>query len=180
MPKIITRAEAKALGLKRYFTGVPCPHGHVCQRLVSEAKCIDCSNQKRTRNLRRQWARDPALMRERKRERWRAAHPKAARPKAAHPKKRSNGPLGRARSLELKRIWQRHARVANIEAERERERKSKATYRFMQSILLKMGLIKKEDTEAEQRGLVVAYAKLGLINREEIEVWLNTKKLKKA
>lgn len=41
MPQIISRAEAKALGLKRYFTGNPCKHGHVAIRLVA-GDCIEC------------------------------------------------------------------------------------------------------------------------------------------
>ncbi len=38
---IVTRAEASALGLKRYFTGRPCKHGHVSQRYLSGA-CAEC------------------------------------------------------------------------------------------------------------------------------------------
>jgi hypothetical protein len=41
--KVIARAEAKALGLKRYFTGEPCKRGHVVERFVSGAKCSECS-----------------------------------------------------------------------------------------------------------------------------------------
>jgi hypothetical protein len=39
--KIITRSEARALGLKRYFTGKPCKHGHVAERNVS-GNCTEC------------------------------------------------------------------------------------------------------------------------------------------
>lgn len=39
----MTRAEAKAAGVKRYFTGKPCKHGHVAERLVSSFECLDCS-----------------------------------------------------------------------------------------------------------------------------------------
>jgi hypothetical protein len=39
---IITRAEAKARGLKRYFTGKPCgSRGHVAERYISGA-CVTC------------------------------------------------------------------------------------------------------------------------------------------
>ena len=41
--EIISRAEAKAKGLKRYFTGVPCKHGHVDERLVSVGSCCECN-----------------------------------------------------------------------------------------------------------------------------------------
>lgn len=39
--KVITRAQAKALGLSRYFTGKPCKHGHVAERRI-EGKCVEC------------------------------------------------------------------------------------------------------------------------------------------
>jgi len=48
---IITRAEAKARGLTRYFTGKPCPHGHVVERITNEAKCSKCELE-RTRKYR--------------------------------------------------------------------------------------------------------------------------------
>lgn len=39
---IITRTEAQAQGLKRYFTGKPCKHGHVAERLASNNRCCEC------------------------------------------------------------------------------------------------------------------------------------------
>lgn len=42
-PKIISRTEAKAKGLKRYYTGKPCEQGHVVHRFVSTNKCVECS-----------------------------------------------------------------------------------------------------------------------------------------
>lgn len=36
-----TRAEAKAAGAKRYFTGVPCANGHLSERYVGGA-CVAC------------------------------------------------------------------------------------------------------------------------------------------
>ena len=41
-PSIIGRDEAKALGLKRFFTGEPCKHGHVAERIVSSHRCTEC------------------------------------------------------------------------------------------------------------------------------------------
>ena len=40
--KIVTRATAIALGLKRYFSGKPCMNGHVAERLVSNSSCVEC------------------------------------------------------------------------------------------------------------------------------------------
>jgi len=40
--KIVSRKEAKAKGLKRYFTGVPCYRGHIVERITGGRGCIDC------------------------------------------------------------------------------------------------------------------------------------------
>ena len=39
---IITQAQAKAEGLKFYFTGKPCKHGHVAKRYTSGGACEPC------------------------------------------------------------------------------------------------------------------------------------------
>lgn len=42
---IITKASAIEQGLKRYFTGVPCIHGHISQRLTARGSgCVTCLN----------------------------------------------------------------------------------------------------------------------------------------
>lgn len=47
---IITRAEAKAAGLKRYFTGFPCKYGHVAERATVNGLCHECSRLKQIKN----------------------------------------------------------------------------------------------------------------------------------
>jgi hypothetical protein len=42
---IITRQEAKARGLKRYYTGVPCSRGHRSERRVADKKCLKCTKE---------------------------------------------------------------------------------------------------------------------------------------
>ena len=42
MPEIVSRKEAIARGLKRYFTGEPCKHGHTVERRVSGGDCVVC------------------------------------------------------------------------------------------------------------------------------------------
>lgn len=37
-----TRSEAQKRGSKRYFTGAPCKHGHVAERVTSSGACIEC------------------------------------------------------------------------------------------------------------------------------------------
>ena len=36
------RAEAKAFGVKRYYTGKPCKHGHMRERITSNGHCVRC------------------------------------------------------------------------------------------------------------------------------------------
>lgn len=47
--KIISRAEAKALGQLRYFTGKPCKHGHISERGTTGGCCIECATIARER-----------------------------------------------------------------------------------------------------------------------------------
>lgn len=39
--EVMTRAEARAQGLKKYFTGKPCKRGHIAERYV-EGMCVPC------------------------------------------------------------------------------------------------------------------------------------------
>ena len=77
-PDIIGRDAASALGLKRFFTGEPCKHGHVAERIVSSHRCTECDRASalkwRTANLEKARERD----RERARKH-RAADPEKAR-----------------------------------------------------------------------------------------------------
>ena len=57
-PRIISRAEAKALGLKHYFTGAPCRHGHVAKRQVSSRVCMECARGWRAANREKERKRD--------------------------------------------------------------------------------------------------------------------------
>lgn len=40
--QIITRADAFAQGLKRFYTGRPCKFGHDSERFVSTGNCVEC------------------------------------------------------------------------------------------------------------------------------------------
>lgn len=39
---MITRAFARASGLKRYFTGRPCARGHIAERKIGSQACVEC------------------------------------------------------------------------------------------------------------------------------------------
>ena len=41
---IVTRAEAKAAGLRRYFTGQSCKYGHIAERTLLKHMCLACKN----------------------------------------------------------------------------------------------------------------------------------------
>jgi hypothetical protein len=43
-PHVVSIVDAKAAGLAWYFTGLPCPHGHVAKRSVSNRDCRACVN----------------------------------------------------------------------------------------------------------------------------------------
>lgn len=59
--KQITRQEAKRLGLKYYFTGKPCKHGHVYERYTKNGSCKKCTdirveqNREQTREYMREY-----------------------------------------------------------------------------------------------------------------------------
>lgn len=64
--KIITRAEAKALGLKRYFTGNACKNGHVAEKYTNCSLCVVCS----AANTRRNYTSNREIMLEKQKARW--------------------------------------------------------------------------------------------------------------
>jgi len=63
MADIITRSEARSLGLPTYFTGKPCKRGHIDARHVSSRACCTC-----TRDRLKGWRKaNPSLRLEQKR-----------------------------------------------------------------------------------------------------------------
>ncbi len=49
--EIITQAQAKARGLKRYYLGTPCKNGHVSDRYTNARSCVECVRTKEARRL---------------------------------------------------------------------------------------------------------------------------------
>lgn len=49
--ELISRQEAIAQGLKYYFTGEACKHGHVSKRRVNKGDCVECKNKSTLANL---------------------------------------------------------------------------------------------------------------------------------
>jgi 5-methylcytosine-specific restriction endonuclease McrA len=86
---IVTRKQAKQLGLVKYFTGKPCPQGHVAHRFTSYGQCEVCvaasrdawyhANKERAAEKNAKWM---ASNKPRKRETnsaWRKRHPEQAK-----------------------------------------------------------------------------------------------------
>jgi len=44
--KLIKKRFAKAAGLARYFTGKPCPRGHIAERSVATGQCTQCDRER--------------------------------------------------------------------------------------------------------------------------------------
>lgn len=128
--ELVSRKNAKAAGITRYFTGKPCPHGHIAQRMTSGTACVECVRLRRLRNpdenyervkawrklnpearteeARRYREKYPEKVRE-KAKRWRNLHVDTRRPiEAAQARaRRKNDPEGNRR------------RVAKFKAQRE-------------------------------------------------------------
>ena len=91
--QIISKAEAKACGYKRYFTGKPCLHGHTSERSVYNSRCLACDRETQVKRR----ASNAAAYRE--------------RDKARHQANR-----------DCRNLNQRARRAANVEKIRERDR----------------------------------------------------------
>jgi hypothetical protein len=45
----ISRADAAAFGLKRYYTGKRCQNGHDAERRTSSGRCVECERAQQRR-----------------------------------------------------------------------------------------------------------------------------------
>ena len=65
-PVCVSRKEAMAQGLKYYFTGKPCRHGHIDRRRAPEGNCVQCIADRD----RRKYERTADVVRRKRRERY--------------------------------------------------------------------------------------------------------------
>lgn len=109
---VMTRKQARAAGLKRYFSGAACRWGHVAERYVSIGKCVVCTGVDARR--------------------WSASHPekvKAAKTKysAANPEKtKTRNDAYRAANPEKIKTRRAAYRAANPEKLKAQETKYRA------------------------------------------------------
>ena len=106
---IITRKEAKAQGLKKYFTGNPCKNGHTAERQTSNGICIACSNIKQ----KEKYEADPEKARARVRKYY-AENSEACVARAiSHVNRVRHTPEYKAKNA----IWQKNYRETNPESQ---------------------------------------------------------------
>lgn len=48
--KNLAKKLAKESGKTRYFTGIPCKHGHIAERMVNNRACVDCQKKAKLKN----------------------------------------------------------------------------------------------------------------------------------
>lgn len=56
---IISRETANSLGMKRFFTGIPCNYGHISERFCNEGKCCECNRVRCTARYTKRCAENP-------------------------------------------------------------------------------------------------------------------------
>src|SRR6476660_7640656 len=81
--QIISRADARTQGLKRYFTGKPCKRGHLAERYTAKAVCVACDAMRIGTENKRKRDRDYSLRNAEKQrlksKLWREVNPERAR-----------------------------------------------------------------------------------------------------
>jgi 5-methylcytosine-specific restriction endonuclease McrA len=113
--QIITRAEARAQGLKTYFDGRSCPKGHIAERIVANYSCAECGRLRSLSYQRKFWADNPEAAREkstRTSREWRQRNPEKDR--ARHDRRRDKAP-------------EKYRLEGNVRAARWRERNREKT-----------------------------------------------------
>lgn len=101
--EIISWKEARALGLKRFYTGMACDSGHISERLVSSKQCMECC--KKRQEARRRKAgidpRPPVMTRDAAREREKLRKRAIHRAKYVPTGRRYRPPMGEARRIAM-------------------------------------------------------------------------------
>jgi 5-methylcytosine-specific restriction endonuclease McrA len=114
---VISRKEALAIGARFYFTGKPCPKGHVCERYAGASnarKCVTCVKEKKKKSGRDRYLRNKEKWKKRAEE-WHKKNHEKARESCA--RWRKNNP---EEFLDSCRKWRRNnkEKVASDKAKR--------------------------------------------------------------
>lgn len=131
--EVISRKEAREKGLRRYFTGIPCKHGHLDERVTANGTCIICNNLAVQKCHRKDRAANPSKYRTRARK-WRTNNPDKARAQvrkwhANNPDKINAGQRRRIAANPEKYTAQRRQWLANNPEQRAKSRLKAAEWR---------------------------------------------------
>lgn len=112
--QVISRAEAKELGLTRYFTGKPCKYGHVDTRNVYNGDCRLCSHRKF-----RNWASKPGNRQKavETARNWARRNPDRAKTHAKAKESRRRGAVGKFSKSDidkLKKLQNNKCAICNV------------------------------------------------------------------
>jgi hypothetical protein len=120
-PTILSREEARALGLKRFFTGEPCSkQGHIAERFVCNGICLKCSSEQSAKN------RAANLEKVRDRDRKHARKYRARNPERFKENMRKWRAANWQWILEYQRRWRAEQQAAKRDANKDRLSKRQA------------------------------------------------------
>jgi len=131
-----SRKEAIRLGVKHYFTGKPCKHGHLVKRYTSNGRCMICQCDAVKKNYRKDPSKAIARAIKRNREnperaravvrRWCAAHPENL--EANYQRWKDANPTGPRDNVRRWRIENPLKSKALFARRKARERNAKGTF----------------------------------------------------
>lgn len=140
--EIISRAEAQARGLKRYFSGKRCPKNHIAERRTSNHECLECIRASARIRSRQQRANNRNGINARKREQY-ASNAEEERVKACERRAKNRDEINARR---------REQRAGNPEQARVRDREHYASHRFeLGQRAVTRRLISPEEMRAKER-----------------------------
>lgn len=113
-----SRAAAKAQGLLRYFTALPCKRQHIAERLASNGTCMECANIKQQRFYRTPEGKETEKRHRQKYRKRRAAEARAWREKN-HDRQVALTRAWRAKHQDHLQEWARHYRRAKYRSSPE-------------------------------------------------------------
>lgn len=126
LPGVVSRREAVQRGLKHYFTGKPCKHGHVARRFTSTWICTACNAAPDRRRYVSDWQRENTAKVAERNERWcdrnREKHRAANRKWIRDNPDKANAALARRRARELQATpaWADQEKIAAFYTEAAR------------------------------------------------------------
>ncbi|RWC99796.1 MAG: HNH endonuclease [Mesorhizobium sp.] len=169
----VSRAEATAQELKRYFTGKPCKHGHICERYTRSKICVECCVANR-----KKWGEEyPEKVRVgiqrwvSQNEQKRRAASKAWRINNPEKKKAANEKWARGNPEKIRESQRKHY-ARNLEKQRERSRLNHAARREEEKetsrLYRKKFPERKRASEAKRRAQMKCSSAVGSYSPQDI------------